>query len=1038
MKKKLVSVAILVCMCLSILALPVSAALVSKWPAPPYYPEKGQHPRVLITKEDIPTIKANFSKPQNAAAYKKFQEQLKVVTDAGLPPEATAGKGNVSTNTKILEAIEAKAFDYAVNGNEASGRDAVKSIQAVLKTVQYPNSGDYTRDSGMVLYIISLVYDWCYPLLTDAERTQFIADGANASAHMEVSWPPERFGAVIGHGAEAQFLKELVAFSLATYDESPDIYEYVAGRFFAEFVPAREYWYKSHSGHQGSGYNSVRYPFDLWAQWLFYKGTGEVVFSENCRYVAYQYIYTTRPDEQVMREGDQSTETVGKIPAPSPWNFRMGFLASGFYKDPYLKMELARISQDYSKFESGFQWLTPVSFLIMNDPDLEPKSIRDLPDTKYFGEPNGLMVARTGWGYGVESPTTIAMMKIGGMWMANHNHLDNGSFQIYYKGTLANDSGLYTTYGIPHDLNYLKETIAHNSLLIFDPNETGSGSGAVNSGGQRRPGGEQVTIDGFIEKGYTMAQVTGWEYGPDLYRPVYNYISGDITKSYTDKVSEVTRSMMMMENENPDAPAVFFVMDKITAKKPTFKKTFLLHTLQEPEVNGNVIISKRDSNGYNGKLTVQTLYPQNPTIEKIGGEGKQWYINGTNYVSNVGSEEQMNKNLSYGWGRVEVSPSTKQKTDYFLHAMYVSDADGKTEVIPAETIETEKLLGAKLDRKITLFNKEQKRLTGSVDFTVEGEGSFDIAVCGVSKGEWSVTKDGKEIARPVASEEGGMIYFTGEAGKYVISLKNTVAIKEVPPVEMVEHEVIDLKIDGSYLYTDVLPTVKDGRTLVPMRAVFEKFGAQIGWDEATQTATVVRKGTTIRMTEGNQTVYVNDEPVTLDVPAQIVNGRFLVPVRFVAETFGSTVDWNDFTNVVDISSPADSGAKRSHSATAIEWSGSTADDKIGTKAVDGDYTTRWAVDGKGQTLVLEFSDVKKVSSFTTSFYDGLARAYYFDLYYSTDGTNYTKFFSGGSTMKQEEDTFVLETPINAKYIKYVTQGGSYTDFTLLVEIQFYE
>lgn len=1037
--KKLISLTILFSMCLSFLLFPftASASLTSKWNSPPFYPEKGAHPRVLINQADIPVIKANLTKPQNQNAYKKFQELLTQDTTGGFPDEKEAGKGNISANVQLLTAIEAKAFDYVINGNEQSGADAVASIKNAIKTIKYPTVGDYSRDSGMVLYVISIVYDWCYPLLSDKDKTQFIADGQTASANMEVGWPPERFGAVIGHGAEAQFLKELIAFAIATYDESPDIYEYVAGRFFDEYVPARNYWYKSHSLHQGSGYNTVRYAFDLWAQWLMYKISGQRVFVDDCQYVSYQCLYYTRPDEQIFREGDYSSESLGRIPSANSYAMRMGFLASGFYKDPYLKMELARLSDQYSKFENSFQWLTPVTFLIMNDPDLEPKSYKDLPNTKYFGEPNGLMMARTGWDLGVESPVAIAMMKIGGLWMANHNHLDNGTFQIYYKGNLANDSGLYTTYGVSHDVNWHKETIAHNGLLIYDPSEVPSG-GAVNSGGQRRPGGEQVTIDGYLENDYKMAQVIGHEFGPDPYQPEYSYISGDITKSYTDKVSEVTRSMMFMPNENKDAPAVFFVMDKIAAKKANFKKTFLLHSLQEPEVDGNVTTIKRDTDGYNGKLTVQTLYPQNPTIEKIGGEGKQWYINGTNYVPSKGTAETMNKDLSSGWGRVEISPTEKQKTDYFLNAMYVSDADGKTEVIPAELIETDELLGAKLDQKVTMFNKEQKRIAGNTSFTVPGSGTYDIAVCGLEKGEWSILLNGKEIGTQIASEEGGMIYFSGEAGNYTLRMKDASKVKETPQVEPVEHENISIKIGKDYLYSDVPATIKDDRTLVPMRAIFEKFGAEVEWEDATQTATATRRGKTIRLTEGSQTVYVDDQPVTLDVPAQIVDGRFLVPVRFIAETFGSTVTWDDFAKIVNISEPKDMGASNKIPVVNVTWSSATADDKGGYNAVDGDLDTRWAANGIGENLTLEFDGVKKISSFSTAFNDPISRGYFFELEYSVDGKTFTKFFEGKSSQKQDIDTFKLDQPINAKYIRYIGKGGTYTDYILLQEIEFYE
>ena len=81
------------------------------------------------------------------------------------------------------------------------------------------------------------------------------------------------------------------------------------------------------------------------------------------------------------------------------------------------------------------------------------------------------MVARTGW----DQDAVIAEMKVNEYNFANHQHLDAGAFQIYYQGALAIDSGLYSgssgQYGSPHCQNYYWRTIAHNSLLVYDPQE---------------------------------------------------------------------------------------------------------------------------------------------------------------------------------------------------------------------------------------------------------------------------------------------------------------------------------------------------------------------------------------------------------------------------------------------------------------------------------------------------------------------------------------------------------------------------------------
>lgn len=113
----------------------------------------------------------------------------------------------------------------------------------------------------------------------------------------------------------------------------------------------------------------------------------------------------------------------------------------------------------------------------------------------------GHMIARTSWEDGLDSNAVVAQMKVGELWFANHHHLDAGHFQIYYKGLLAGDSGRYNLYGSAHDGAYNKRTIAHNTMLVYDPNEKMSYFGSVNDGGQRVAGGEKSTIERIADRG---------------------------------------------------------------------------------------------------------------------------------------------------------------------------------------------------------------------------------------------------------------------------------------------------------------------------------------------------------------------------------------------------------------------------------------------------------------------------------------------------------------------------------------------------------
>ncbi len=115
-------------------------------------------------------------------------------------------------------------------------------------------------------------------------------------------------------------------------------------------------------------------------------------------------------------------------------------------------------------------------------------------------------------------------------------------------------------------------------------------------------------------------------------------------------------------------------------------------------------------------------------------------------------------------------------------------------------------------------------------------------------------------------------------------------------------EDIKVIIDGENLTMDQPPVLKDGRTLVPVRAIFEALGVKVGWDDATKTATGDKDGKEIKIKIDEKTACVDGREVALDVPAQIINSRTLVPVRFISESLGASVAWNGDTKTVTITS----------------------------------------------------------------------------------------------------------------------------------------
>jgi hypothetical protein len=101
----------------------------------------------------------------------------------------------------------------------------------------------------------------------------------------------------------------------------------------------------------------------------------------------------------------------------------------------------------------------------------------------------------------------------------------------------------------------------------------------------------------------------------------------------------------------------------------------------------------------------------------------------------------------------------------------------------------------------------------------------------------------------------------------------------------------------------VPPIQSEGRLLVPLRSVFEALGASVEFIPEGGYIRSKRGDTQLQLALGSNQAYVNGQPRTLDVPAQAVLGRTLVPLRFVAEAFGAQVQFNNATQTVEITSP---------------------------------------------------------------------------------------------------------------------------------------
>ena len=99
-------------------------------------------------------------------------------------------------------------------------------------------------------------------------------------------------------------------------------------------------------------------------------------------------------------------------------------------------------------------------------------------------------------------------------------------------------------------------------------------------------------------------------------------------------------------------------------------------------------------------------------------------------------------------------------------------------------------------------------------------------------------------------------------------------------------------LNNKILGFDVPPIIEDGSTLVPMRFLFEQMGADVEWDSETQTATATIENKAVTFSIDNVNARINNKPAKMDVPARLVNGKTMVPLRFLSENMGYDVDWD--------------------------------------------------------------------------------------------------------------------------------------------------
>ena len=548
-------------------------------------------------------------------------------------------------------ALITAALAYLITGEDRYLVNAVANAETICqkhKLDQYA--------SPEAVFALALAYDWCYPGLTPAQRGEIqqamlrIADycrdriwrHSDFSNHfvLEKVWP-DVFAGLALHGDLS--------------DPRVDQYLKLGSEYLHQnLLPAANLMAGTTGGQlEGFGYDSwgymrpLAYILEAWRT-----GTGEDLF-QSCTATknnALWNLYGRRPFDGRQEHFDDA-DLGHSWSGGNEGHF--AYLLARRHKDGRAQWLGDQIQRRYDSN------LWPI--ILWRDPGITPVPPTDLPTAQLF-DGLGWVLMRSSW----EPDATFASFQCG-PFLTGHQHLDNNAFTIHKRALLAIDPGV-NAYGervkTDYRTNYYSRTIAHNTITVYNPKETFPGgpwagdheSQAANDGGQLRIGGAERVMEVTPGSRFLAGSIVAYSHG-DL----YTYAVGDATRSYNSaKLSLFRRHFLFLP------PDLFVIFDQVEATDPTFRKVWLLHCVEEPNVSGSVATI---TNGP-GRLTLRTVLPANPAVTAVGGAGKECWVEGRNWPP-IGKEWEPE---AANW-RLEVSPSQPAAEDFFLHVLQTDGSE---------------------------------------------------------------------------------------------------------------------------------------------------------------------------------------------------------------------------------------------------------------------------------------------------------------------------------------------------------------------------
>jgi hypothetical protein len=691
------------------------------------------HPRVMLTPAEVTSLR---SRALNTTPYRTVYTSMKSRVDGWSSP---------STNRYIigqqLQSIVMVALIENYNATYMTKVDTwIRNMFDTQGLVSLAASGDggAVWGSGDIIIGMAWAFDWLYPALSPATRTQYgtyLRDFQDAIINEQGGM--SRDGSRSDYSNQFYYFDGMFALTgLALYNEGVDntraqTYLNTYNTYLQQnMLPTVNQVGGANGGwHEGLGYVDRGMTAFVQSLEAWRTGTSLNYFPQSTGLpnLGKWVFYSTQPDGVVVNVGDVSGW-------PVPWSQDTGkrsALLAARYNDGFSQYMANRVS-------ASTQWPYAPFYLLWYDSAVQEIAPASVGTDQYF-DGIGWASMRSGWG-----ASDVFALFTSGNYYFGHQHLDQNSFQIFRSSALATDNGTYNV-GTP---GYKTATRFHNTILIGDP---GAASSTDDGAAGQTSANPQTILANPESSSSDKGDIVRYDSGS-----TYTYVVGDASKAYNSgRLTSYVRKFLYLK------PDYFVVLDRIVLPNTTYPIRWMLQSDNSPTIAGRDV---RMTNG-SGQLQMRTLLPTD------AGVSSQVVFSGT---------------PEYGGGnaRTEVVPGVRRTQETFLHVLRATDAQTTT-MTDATLVRSASgaLVGAQFGQTVALL-AENTPPSGAETYTVTGSATLNHVIADLAPAvQYTITRNGAALTTAPTSANGVLRFTSPGGGTFALTSGSTIS-PPAPPTNV--------------------------------------------------------------------------------------------------------------------------------------------------------------------------------------------------------------------------------------------------------------